>query len=83
MQKIKKSKKITQESLVKLYLGRHKHIVPAFISNSAYCGYWFGSEIARICRFMRRDKILKSDWVESVDGKKYRAFLLVNKRSHA
>ena len=57
--------KITQRELIKKYLKYNKDFIPAIRANSEYIeGYtkmgWFGSEIGRVCREMRKEGELVS-----------------------
>ena len=58
-------RKITQRELVMLCIKKNKEFTPAYRANSTYKdGYseigWFGSEVSRVCRTLRKEGVLES-----------------------
>jgi hypothetical protein len=62
---------MTQKELVVEYLKENGTITPARMSGKIYKSTMFGSEVSRICRFLRADGIL-----DSVREKRFEKFFL-------
>lgn len=51
---------MTQQELILEYLSEYTYIIPAKMTGKEYKGGFFGSEISRACRYLRKAKILDS-----------------------